>query len=230
MRNIRRLMYCTPKMSDNAYSLHCYDTADNNVKVHWHYMSPKCARPGCISCTLCLNAPFARVCENFYLYDMAHVIIKCRVTLGKKMLNDCIKPHSICMWLVLSTQEEFSLKRAHYGHSPLNILPFLGLRQARQCQRLYSTPATDAPVLVFDRSEAIIIKKRSKKTTRKKQRTEMTQRRYSVFIKVKPCIFFAAFYCRFALFICVFFSMTSYTKTISLLFSIAFSALKVLFL
>ena len=35
------------------------------------------------------------------------------------MFNDCIKPHSICMRLVLSTQEEFSLKRAHYGHSPL---------------------------------------------------------------------------------------------------------------
>ena len=52
--------------------------------------------------------------------------------------------------------------------------------------------------------EAIIIKKRRKKTTRKNKRTEMTQRRYSVFIKVKPCIFFAAFYCRFALFICVF--------------------------
>ena len=50
---------------------------------------------------------------------MAHVIIKCRVTFGKKMFNDCIKPHSICMRLVLSTQEEFSLKRAHYGHSPL---------------------------------------------------------------------------------------------------------------
>ena len=50
---------------------------------------------------------------------MAHVIIKCRVTFGKKMFNDCIKPHSICMQLVLSTQEEFSLKRAHYGHFPL---------------------------------------------------------------------------------------------------------------
>ena len=35
------------------------------------------------------------------------------------MFNDCSKPHSICMRLVLSTQEEFSLKRAHYGHSPL---------------------------------------------------------------------------------------------------------------
>ena len=34
----------------------------------------------------------------------------------------------------------------------VNILSFLGLRQAAQCQRLYSTPATDAPVLVFDRS------------------------------------------------------------------------------
>ena len=34
----------------------------------------------------------------------------------------------------------------------LNILSFLGLRQAAHCQRLYSTPATDAPVLVFDRS------------------------------------------------------------------------------
>ena len=51
---------------------------------------------------------------------MAHVIIKCRVTFGKEMFNDCIKPHSICMRLVLSTQEEFSLKRAHYGHSPLH--------------------------------------------------------------------------------------------------------------
>ena len=29
----------------------------------------------------------------------------------------------------------------------VNILSFLGLRQAAQCQRLYSTPATDAPVL-----------------------------------------------------------------------------------
>ena len=57
---------------------------DNNVKVHWHYRSPKCARPGRISGTLCLNAPFARVCENSYLHDMAHVIIKCRVTFGKK--------------------------------------------------------------------------------------------------------------------------------------------------
>ena len=34
----------------------------------------------------------------------------------------------------------------------VNILSFLGLRQAAQCQRLYSTPATDAPMLVFDRS------------------------------------------------------------------------------
>ena len=119
MTNIKRWMYCTPKMSDNACSLHCYDTADNNVKVHWHYRSPKCARPGRISGTLCLNAPFARVCENSYFYEMARVIIKCRVTFGRKMFNDCIKPHSICMRLALSTQEEFSLKRAHYGHSPL---------------------------------------------------------------------------------------------------------------
>ena len=110
-----------PKMSDNACSLHCYDTTYNNVKVHWHYTLPKCARPGRISGTLCLNAPFARVCENSYFYEMAHVIIKCRVTFGKEMFNDCIKPHSICMRLVLSTQEEFSLKRAHYGHSPLNV-------------------------------------------------------------------------------------------------------------
>ena len=56
---------------------------------------------------------------------MAHVIIICRVKSGKKMFKDCIKPHSICMRLVLSTQEEFSLKRAHYGHSPVIIfLPF----------------------------------------------------------------------------------------------------------
>ena len=41
---------------------------------------------------------------------MAHVIIKCRVTFGKKKFNDSIKPHSIGMGLVLSTQEEFSLK------------------------------------------------------------------------------------------------------------------------
>ena len=107
--NIKRLMHCTPKMSDNACSLHCYDTADNNVKVHWHYRSPKCARPGRISSTLCLNAPFVGVCENSYFYEMAHVIIKCRVKFGKKMFNDCIKPHYISMRLVLSTQEEFSL-------------------------------------------------------------------------------------------------------------------------
>ena len=122
MTNSKRLMYCTPKMFDNACSLHCYDTADNNVKVHWHYRSPKCARPGRISGTLCLNAPFARVCENSYFYEMVHVIIKCRVTFRRKMFNDCIKPHSICMRLVLSTQEEFLLKRAHYGHSPLHFL------------------------------------------------------------------------------------------------------------
>ena len=83
MANIKRLMYCTPKMSDNACPLHCYDTADNNVRVHWHYRSPECDRPGRISGTLCLNAPFARVCENSYIYDMAHAIIKCRVTFGK---------------------------------------------------------------------------------------------------------------------------------------------------
>ena len=34
----------------------------------------------------------------------------------------------------------------------VNTLSFFGLRQATQCQRLYSTPATDAPVLVADRS------------------------------------------------------------------------------
>ena len=34
MTNIKRLMNYTPKMSDNACSLHCYDTTDNNVKVH----------------------------------------------------------------------------------------------------------------------------------------------------------------------------------------------------
>ena len=108
MTNIKRLMYCTPKMSDNACSLHCYDTADNNVKVHWHYRSPKCARPGRISGTLCLNAPITRVCENSYLYEMTHAIIKCRVTFGKKMFDYCIKP-LFCTRLVLSTQEEFSL-------------------------------------------------------------------------------------------------------------------------
>ena len=52
---------------------------------------------------------------------MPHVIIKCRVTFGRKMFNDCNKPRSICMRLVLSTQEGFSLKRAHYGYSPLPI-------------------------------------------------------------------------------------------------------------
>ena len=34
----------------------------------------------------------------------------------------------------------------------VNTLSFFGLRQAAQCQRLYSTPAADAPVLVADRS------------------------------------------------------------------------------
>ena len=34
----------------------------------------------------------------------------------------------------------------------VNTLSFFGLRQATQCQRLYSTPATHAPVLVADRS------------------------------------------------------------------------------
>ena len=34
----------------------------------------------------------------------------------------------------------------------MNTLSFFGLRRAAQCQRLYSTPATDAPVLVTDRS------------------------------------------------------------------------------
>ena len=34
----------------------------------------------------------------------------------------------------------------------VNTLSFFGLRQAAQCQRLYSTPATDAPVLMADRS------------------------------------------------------------------------------
>ena len=31
------------------------------------------------------------------------------------MFNDCIKPHSICMRLLLSTQEEFSLKLKRWG-------------------------------------------------------------------------------------------------------------------
>ena len=74
-------------------------------RAHFGHPVPKCA--------------FARVCENSYFYEMVHVIIKCRVKFRRKMFNDCIKPHSICMRLVLSTQEEFLLKRAHYGHSPL---------------------------------------------------------------------------------------------------------------
>ena len=129
MTNIKRLLHSTPKMSDNAYSLHCYDTADNNVKVHWHYRSPKCARPGRISGTLCLNAPFARVCENSYLYDMADVIIKCRVTFGKKCSTIALNHILFVRDLYFRHRKSFSLKRAHYGHSPLPTLA-LSLQRA----------------------------------------------------------------------------------------------------
>ena len=52
-------------------------------------------RPGGrISGTLCLNAPFAGVCESSYFYEMTHVIIKCRVKFDKKcstiVLNDIL--------------------------------------------------------------------------------------------------------------------------------------------
>ena len=37
------------------------------------------------------------------------------------MFNDFSKQHYICIRPVLSTHEEFSLKWAHYGYSPLPI-------------------------------------------------------------------------------------------------------------
>ena len=62
-----------------------------------------------------------------------------------------VKDH-LSMLLKLRFHDLWCSRNGIFVRAFVNILSFLGLRQAAQCQRLYSTPATDAPVLVFDRS------------------------------------------------------------------------------
>ena len=84
-----------------------------------------------------------------YLAAFARFPNKRFIAVGKFECD--VKDHLSMFWTlrfrVLRCSRNCTFLRAF-----VNTLSFFGLRQASQCQRLYSTPATDAPVLVFDRS------------------------------------------------------------------------------
>ena len=66
---------------------------------------------------------------------MAHVIIKCRVTFGKQMFNDGIKPYSICMRLVLRHRKSFRLSGRIMGTLPYltsQNRPYLSKKKIRR--------------------------------------------------------------------------------------------------
>ena len=71
------------------------------------------------------------------------------IAVGKFERN--VKDH-LPMFLKLSVHVLRCSRNDTYLRAFVNTLSFFGLRQAAQCQRLYSTPATHAPVLVADRS------------------------------------------------------------------------------
>ena len=84
-----------------------------------------------------------------YLAAFARFPNKRFIAVGKFERN--VKDH-LSMFLKLRFHVLRCSRNGTFVRTFVNILSFLGLRQAAKCQRLYSTPATDAPVLMFDRS------------------------------------------------------------------------------
>ena len=106
---------------------------------HWRTESQPCRHP----------RPTPAVHSPAYLAAFPRSANKRLIAVGKFERN--VKDH-LSMFLkprfhVLRCSRNDTFLRAF-----VNILSFLGLRQAAQCQRLYSTPATDALLLVADRS------------------------------------------------------------------------------
>ena len=106
---------------------------------HWHTESRPCRHP----------TPTPAVHSPAYLAASARFPNKRLIAVGKFERN--VKDH-LSMFLKL----RFHVLRCSGNDTFLrpfvNTLSVFGLHQAAQCQRLYSTPATDAPVLVADRS------------------------------------------------------------------------------
>ena len=99
--------------------------------------------------TLSPSRPTPAVHSPAYLAAFARFPNKRFIAVGKFERN--VKDH-LSMFLKLRFHVLQCSRNGTFVGAFVNILSFLGLRQAAQCQRLYSTPATDAPVLVFDRS------------------------------------------------------------------------------
>ena len=105
----------------------------------WRTESRPCRHP----------SPMPAVHSPAYLADFARFPNKRFIAVGKFERN--VKDH-LSMFLKLRFHVLRCSRNGTFVRAFVNILSILDLRQAAQCQRLYSTPATDAPVLVFDRS------------------------------------------------------------------------------
>ena len=93
--------------------------------------------------------PTPAVHSPAYLAAFARFLNKRLIAVGKFERN--VKDH-LSMFLKLRFHVLRCSRNGTFVRAFVNIVSFLGLRQEAQCQRLYSTLATDAPVLVFDRS------------------------------------------------------------------------------
>ena len=93
--------------------------------------------------------PTPAVHSPAYLAAFARFPKKRLIAVGKFELY--VKNH-LSMFLKLRFHVLRCSRNGTFVRAFVNILSFFGPRQAAQCQRLYSTLATDAPVLVVDRS------------------------------------------------------------------------------
>ena len=106
---------------------------------HWRTESRPCRHP----------RPAPAVYGPAYFAAFARFPIKWLIAVGKFERN--VKDH-LSMFFKLRFHVLRCSRNDTFLRAFVNTLSFFGLRQAAQCQRLYSTPATDAPVLVAYRS------------------------------------------------------------------------------
>ena len=106
---------------------------------HWPTQSRPCRH----------SMPTPAVHSPVYLAAFARFPNKRLIAVGKFERN--VKDH-LSLFLKLRFRVLRRSRNDTFLRAFVNTLSFFGLRQAAQCQRLSSTPATDAPVLVADRS------------------------------------------------------------------------------
>ena len=114
-------------------------STDPSPPLHWRTESRPCRHP---KQTPVVHSPA-------YLAAFARFPNKRHIAVGKFERN--VKDH-LSMFLKLRFHVIRCSRNDTFLRAFVDTLSFFGLRQAAQCQRLYSTPATDAPVLVADRS------------------------------------------------------------------------------